>query len=266
MRLFELLYLMVRLPVAAFVYGVEAFGRVLGDVQEIAGGGYGLLAAEAHDVIEAEILWSDEAPVSDLGAWGEPLPLLPETSSFVTYDVPKEPTKEDRKVDQDLSGDMVKVVQYTIVSVATGPGGQAFVLSTEYGTDVRGRSPDPSIAKEPPLREVNVIAFSDDMTGEDFTSWMMSIHSEDINRALKNIPALAEALLVGVRARKYLRVAYSVIGRFAPADIDYTELQAAATVQLAKEFNSTVQKNTPKKGEGTIRMETITPIVGPKKE
>ncbi len=64
-------------------------------------------------------------------------------------------TEEEERamsIDQDLSGDLVKVVQYSVVSVATDVTDTARVLC-----------------------EPKMIAFADDMTAADFTAWILSM-------------------------------------------------------------------------------------------
>jgi len=253
MTLFELLFLAVRLPFAALVYGAQAVGRVVGDLAEIGDGGRALLEGGEYDFAEPELDRVARPPdfaEPDYGlmeaqqanppsGWQTPLALPAGFARFPTDDVQREPTKEDRKMDQDLSGDMVKVVQYSIVSVVTSAGGGARVLSCPWllgnGSDAHHHEAGP---KDCDLRETNVVAFSDDMTGEDFTSWIMSKHCDSIDYALRNFsggPQHAKA-----QSRKYLRVAFSVIGRFAPADINYVELQAGAVAEIAERLKKPI--------------------------
>lgn len=132
-------------------------------------------------------------------------------------------------VDQDLSGDMIKVVQYTIISVATGIIDDARVLT---GT--------------------KVVAFADDMTAADFTAWILSkcrreIHkwAHDLCEKLRRAgdasgPIPPEQIL---KNPKFHRVAYQVISRFSPADIAWDEAQA----QYLGEIADVLKHHLPKK-------------------
>ncbi|MEM8931843.1 MAG: hypothetical protein AAGE94_11755 [Acidobacteriota bacterium] len=117
-------------------------------------------------------------------------------------------------VDQDLSGDMVKVVQYTVVSVATNIKDTERVL----------------------LETPKTVAFGDDMTAADFTPWILSKHADEIRKSIeglvrqKHLSKTEEDVLLNAR---WHRVAFQVISRFAPVDIDWSRDQAAELAQLA---------------------------------
>lgn len=137
-------------------------------------------------------------------------------------------------VDQDLSGDMVKVVQYCIVSVLTDADGNAPVFSDRYASTQEDSSSSDQPRPWPPLIGTpQVIAFSNDMTPEDFTAWIIGQHSEEIERYKRHHHHHSHPGPSWWN-RKYLRVAFSVISRFAQADVDWEELQARATWRIAE--------------------------------
>ncbi|MEM7586775.1 MAG: hypothetical protein AAF560_25520 [Acidobacteriota bacterium] len=149
----------------------------------------------------------------------------------------------------DLSGSDVKVVIYTVVSVATGITDTARIL----------------------FRQPKMIAFGDDLTSADFTAWILSLRStqqEVYRTALKvcdpqydltthagpfgcppsvtpcsdedpepapperHIPCDPKFSILC--DPKFHRVAFIVVGRFSVADINWSEMQALATAEIAK--------------------------------
>ena len=146
-------------------------------------------------------------------------------------------------MDQDLSGDMVKVVQYSIVNVVPGIADNERVVAGPC-----------------------IVAFSDDMTGADFTAWIIAeqcpdygvptpkphdhgsgdsekdcechqkpCHCKDITGP-NEFPCYPGPNIEKCFDRKYLRVAYSVMGRFAVADIDWNQLQAISVAKIAEKL------------------------------
>lgn len=118
--------------------------------------------------------------------------------------------------DQDLSGDMVKAVQYCILSVVTGIADDAKIVLGP-----------------------RMIAFGDDMTEEDFAAWIMAKDAKEIEEhkekwleKMKDDPDCPPFFLKSFD-RKFLRVAYSVMGRFSPAAIDWDQLQAISVAKIA---------------------------------
>ena len=218
MRIFHLLYLMARLPMAAFAYSLETLVRIARDVQ--------LLADESLSVIDGEAGYELEPwPSSDAEAlWELPLDSFyrADETDAVRDDTTPQPCKEERKmyVDQDLSGDMVKVVQYSIVSVVTFVQDNARVIC----------GPE-------------IIAFADDMTSADFSTWIMAKHCDLIDECKLKWQEVAKSdpecppLYERCFDRKFLRVAFSVMGRFAPADIGWDELQAISVAKIAHRLN-----------------------------
>lgn len=196
-----------------------------------------------------------------------------------------ETTEEKRKmsVDQDLSGDMVKVVQYCIVAAATGILNNAAVLS-----------------------EMQTVAFSDDMTAADFSTWRLSefvpgpcpcpwpievLHKKDSDYTkslgLSTAEETARSSLVGLfkkinstppgerirlihqikslnpgisdgdieailKNKKWWRVAFNVVSRFSPADIDWEIAQVEASGQQAAQLADIAEtlRNWPKPKKG----------------
>ncbi|MEM7354679.1 MAG: hypothetical protein AAF657_27975 [Acidobacteriota bacterium] len=112
---------------------------------------------------------------------------------------------------QDLSGDKIKVVQYYIVSVVPGIADNARVLA----------GPE-------------VVAFGDDMTSEDFTAWIIAENSPPYLE--DDEPCYPPGKVSRCWDRKYLRVAFSVMGRFSKAKIDWKELQALSVAKIAEKL------------------------------
>ncbi len=102
--------------------------------------------------------------------------------------------------DNSLSNDLVKVVQYTILSIK--PDGEHALKGFEH-------SPRTKVV-------------TDNMTGEDFTSWVIAeyFHEPDHEK-------------VDDEDKKYLRVAYAVIHSFAPEKANYDQEQTAALKEIA---------------------------------
>lgn len=151
----------------------------------------------------------------------------------------------------DLSGSDVKVVLYTVVSVATGINDNARIL----------------------FREPKMIAFGDDLTAADFTAWILSLRSTQVEVYRRACEVCNPDHDLFIRASpigcppadarpcpdeptkpepppvekchdrqlsilcdpKWHRVAFQVIGRFTVADINWEEMQALATAQIAKQ-------------------------------
>lgn len=169
-------------------------------------------------------------------------------SSIETKTEPPLQGKEEPlvSIDQDLSGDMVKVVQYTIVSVATDIIDDARVI---WGP--------------------KTVAFGDDMTAADFSVWRLAVDGPKIGEwidwmckhprkhnvnPLDDFPALApvcpsvrfpqpfdyERHKSILKNPKWYRVAFHVMGRFAPVDIDWAESQARSLRMLAEHLKPPV--------------------------
>lgn len=168
-------------------------------------------------------------------------------SSIETKTEPPLQGKEEPlvSIDQDLSGDMVKVVQYTIVSVATDIMDDARVI---WGP--------------------KTVAFGDNMTAADFSVWRLAVDGPEIHRWIdwicnrknpevdpyKDLEKMAE-VFPSVRIPppidyrrhrdilknpKWYRVAFHVMGRFAPVDIDWAESQARSLRMLAEHLKPPV--------------------------
>ena len=152
------------------------------------------------------------------------------------------------QLDQDLSGSDVKVVLYSVVSVATGIDDTARVL----------------------FRAPKIIAFGDDMTAADFTAWILSLPSttrEVFETACVVCNPCDDLLFTarpfacqhddeGAKAAekkvvedakchphfsilcdpKWHRVAFQIMGRFAVADINWQEMQALALGAIARKM------------------------------
>jgi hypothetical protein len=115
--------------------------------------------------------------------------------------------KEDKNMsccDNDLSGCELKVVQYSIVSVAP------------YLRDV-----ERMVTKWP-----RTVAISDDMTDSDFTAYVIAQAVRDNPEKFKKYKT------------KYLRVCYSVICRLAMPCLDYEKDQ----VKALRDINHTLMK------------------------
>ena len=138
---------------------------------------------------------------------------IPETSPVtkgVVEDDADTKTKENRKMaDNSLSNDQVKVVQYSILTI---------------------KADDEALLKETGATWPQTKVFTDNMTGEDFTAWVIaefvSKHSED----LKKDPDIA----------KYLRVSYDVVSTYAAEDPHYER----ALVNAAQEQVVASEKQT----------------------
>ena len=98
--------------------------------------------------------------------------------------------------DRNLSGNDLKVVEYSIVSV-----------KPELRDDHRlltGHHP-------------YLISFTDDMTGEDFVTWIVASYLQTPEGIAKKVQH---------KDKKYLRVCWRVMCRFSIEDTDYQEKQA----------------------------------------
>ncbi|MEM1207096.1 MAG: hypothetical protein AAGN66_27930 [Acidobacteriota bacterium] len=112
---------------------------------------------------------------------------------------------------QDLSGDQIKVVQYCIISVVSGIADNARVLVGP-----------------------KVVAFGDSMTPEGFTAWIIA---ENCLPEVKPMdPCYPPGNIAKCWDRKYLRVAFFVMGRFDRAEIRWEELQALSVARIAEKM------------------------------
>lgn len=248
----------ILLPVQTFLHGMEqATGSFRGMERlpqarhpPLLPGGENLeepshMLLEQPQVLEPQVL---EQP------WGS-TDLLPEIAKIDDRFEDKNDNEEKEKRimhhDDNLSGSGVKVVLYSVVSVATGIDDTARVL----------------------FRQPKMIAFGDDMTAADFTAWILSLRSthEEVCETAKIVccPELdlrtsSGGLDCGPRAHpcpdpcpephptpdpcrhphysilcdpKWHRVAFQVIGRFAVAEINWNELQALAVSAIAHKVN-----------------------------
>lgn len=113
---------------------------------------------------------------------------------------------------QSLSGKGIKVVQYCIVSVVPNLADNARVLVGP-----------------------KVVAFGDEMTSEDFTAWIIAENTPP--EPPPKDSCFPPEKIARCWERKYLRVAFTVMGRFAKADIDWKELQALSVARIAEHFD-----------------------------
>jgi hypothetical protein len=218
-------------PVRTFLHGMERMVETLKEVEQAtdrgadsffggpARGGFRPLASP----------WpASLGPAGDPPAVAGSEPAIidrePRTAGGARDGAGDQPSKEDKSMyqDQDLSGNMVKVVQYCIVSVVTSIDDNARVIV-----------------------QPRIKAFADDMTAEDFTSWVIAEdhhlideYKEYYDKEHGEEHDHHHHHHVGPRPwdRKYLRVAFTVMGRFSPAEIDWTELQAMAVARIAASF------------------------------
>ncbi|MCG8462178.1 MAG: hypothetical protein MI919_38330, partial [Holophagales bacterium] len=78
------------------------------------------------------------------------------------------------------------------------------------------------------------VAFGDDMTPEDFTAWMIAENPPPPPEPPNgDDPCYPPGHLEKCWDRKYLRVAFNVMGRFARAEINWKELQAMSVAKIA---------------------------------
>ncbi len=213
------------LPMRTFLHGMERMVDTLKDIQHLTDrGADSMLGPMARAAPPPPSPPPFAAPARDLQ---DPKPSVfpePLTAGSARDVAGAQPSKEERRMytDQDLSGDMVKVVQYCIVSVVTGIDDNARVL---FGP--------------------NVVAFADDMSPEDFTAWIIASNCDAIDKYKDNFNLHGHGPGPLPWDRKYLRVAFTVMGRFSPADIDWTELQAVSVAKIARHLDAGGPK-TPK--------------------
>ena len=194
--MFQIISQILKLPLEAFVFGMEMLAKTVQGVQKLADRGIDtILGGVAQNSREAR---------------GDPHALNSESIASTTDEAvvdEAQPTpKEERKMaDNSLGNDLVKVVQYTILSI----------------------KPDEERAlkgfKESPRTRV----FSDNMTGEDFTSWVIAQYFQEPDHE-----EIAE------NDKKFLRVSYSVISTFAKEDANYEK----ETVDVLRQIATSTQK------------------------
>jgi hypothetical protein len=136
---------------------------------------------------------------------------------------------------QSLSGKGIKVVQFCIVSVVPNLADNARVLVGP-----------------------KIVAFGDDMTSEDFTAWIIA---ENTPPKPEDEDCFPPNKIAKCWERKYLRVAFTVMGRFAKADIDWKELQALSVARIAEKFDPHPQQGSDGSGERAAAAAAISAAV-----
>ena len=173
---------MVMFPLTMFTYGLDLFVKTMQGMQRTADKGMNVMAGEATE------------------AQGGEGHLVGNTTSTVTDGATKGGAEtiheEERNMpDNSLSNDQVKVVEYSILTI---------------------KPDDEEILTGPITRVV-----TDNMTGEDFTSWVIAEYFGKPGH--KVIPD---------NDRKYLRVSYSVTSSFAPEDANYPKEEVEVLRQI----------------------------------
>ena len=181
----------LKLPLEAFVFGMQMLVKTVQGMQKLADRGI-------------ETILGEGAPIAGEER-GDPNALDYEETASTTdgavADGAQPTTKEERKMaDNSLSNDQVKVVQYTILSIK--PDDEHALKGFEAGPKTR--------------------VVTDNMTGEDFTSWVISEYFGDPGH--EAIPD---------DDRKYVRVSYAVTSSFAPEDANYPKEQIAVLKEIA---------------------------------
>jgi hypothetical protein len=184
--MFELLGQLIRLPITAFVFGMEMLVKTLQGWQEIADRGLITIVAEVSDARES----LPEARSDPQGDESE-------TDDSVEDGAESKPKEESQMSENSLNNDKVKVVEYTILSIKP---------DHERVLDIPPDKNDPS-KKGHTFPKVRV--FSDNMTGEDFASWVIAEYFQEH-------PGVLDP-----KDKKYVRVCYDVKCTFEPEDAHY---------------------------------------------
>lgn len=201
--LFRVFGQMARLPITAFVYGMELFIRTIRELQSI-----------TDQSIEVAV--SGIAPPD----WND---LKSDATASATNGANQNSAetilKEEKEMSEsDLSNDRVKVVEYYILSIKPD---HEHVLGDPI--DKHGENGPEEVEgyrREGKRHFPRVKVFTDNMTGEDFASWVIADYFQGEHESLDH------------KDKKYLRVCYDVICTFAAEEAEYDREQVQVLRQI----------------------------------
>lgn len=174
----------MEIPFRVFFYGMELAVRAVEEVQGPAWGGNGSAPSPPPPVDRPA--WPPPAPGPEPPSWGQ----LPARATETT-----EAKERPMALDTDLSGEDLKVVEYSILTVKREVKDHDRIL---YGP--------------------KTVAVSDDMEPQDFASWVISLFMQDPK------PEAAKAReRLDHNGKKYLRVTYTVQARLRKQEGDKTD-------------------------------------------
>jgi hypothetical protein len=180
----------MKLPFEFFAFSVEMLAKTVQGIQKIANDGVDtLVGGVAPSLFE-------EGCESDLKSGSETNAAALESGDAVEFAADTTSQEDVKMADNDLTNsDKVKVVQYTILTI---------MPDDEHPLEGFKNSPRTKV-------------FSDAMTGEDFTSWVIADYFQQPNHEH-----------IKPENKKYLRVAYEVISTFDKEDANYDKEQVDA--------------------------------------
>jgi len=185
---------LLKLPLEAFVFGMQMLAKTVQGMQKLADSGIDAILGKGAPSSGEEQGGPNALDSEDTSST---------TESAVEDSAQPKPKEEGKMPDNSLSNDLVKVVQYTILTV-----------KPDHEHALKGFEDSPRTK-----------TFTDNMTGEDFSSWVIAdyFHEPDHER-------------IDEEDKKYLRVSYSVTSTFAPEDANYPKKQVEVLEVIAKEL------------------------------
>lgn len=206
---------MVRLPLTAFVYSMELFIRTMKEMQNITDQGI--------DAVVSGVALPDKGDLKS--------DAIASATSGANQDSAETILKEEKKMSEsDLSNDRVKVVEYYILSIKPD---YEHVLGDPIDKHEHesGAAETGEYRREGRRHFPRVKVFTDNMTGEDFASWVIADYFQD-----RDHESLAH------KDKKYLRVCYDVICTFAAEDAQYDREE----VQVLRQIRDVLAAKPPK--------------------
>lgn len=193
----QLLPQLLQLPFQPFLIGLNVMSTTLKSVQQI--------TTQTFDVLSATTAPSGTAPPPVATAPPAATPGVPtvavradaiDPGVFQGTTQPVKRDKEERTMscDQNLSGDDIKVVQYSIITVESNVPDDKRLIGAP--------------------NQIKVV--SDDMTGEEFSNWVIASNCGSLEPY----------------DSRYLRVCYCVLCRYKKQDVDYDQEQIDALHQI----------------------------------
>ncbi len=203
----EIINQILKLPLEAFVFGMQMLAKTVEGMQKLAESGIDVILGKGAPSSGEErgdgiALDSEEKGSTAEGA--------------IKDGVQPTPKEERKMADNSLSNDKVKVVQYTILSI----------------------KPDDEHALEGFKTGPRTRVVTDNMTGADFSSWVIAeyFQEKDAQGTAIHLREIAE------NDKKYLRVSYTVVSEFEAEDANYPKEQVDVLRQIATNTKQIAEK------------------------
>lgn len=190
---------LLQLPFQPFLIGLNVMSTTLRSVQQITTQTFDVLSAATTPGGAPSAPAAVAPPAATTPSAVPIVAVRPDAIDPGVFGDATPPVKRDKEeptmsCDQNLSGDDIKVVQYSIITIESNVKDDDRVIGAP--------------------NQIKVV--SDDMTGEEFSNWIIASSCKDLKE----------------HDSRYLRVCYCVLCRYKKQDVDYQQEQIDALHEI----------------------------------